>query len=988
MITDSTQEALCLHLVATESASGPVSTPDVLDALGVGEGAVTSHFEVISGLAALEQQGYIETRRETSADGEADWTVYELTEAGREHARNLEEQLADREVSVATGTGQEVVTLVEAAERLDGSLAEAVARLQDDVLVVDDVEESVEPEAMPFVGREAELAWLDDQFERARSGDGRVVYVEGEPGVGKTYLATEFGERVVERDGAFLYGQAARETETPYGAFLEAVARLQDDDRITSLLTAEEPVGSAKPEALEPQRESLFAEVADELASVTADRPVVLALDDAQWLDRPTALLVAHLVSALDDEPFMVLVASYPVESAEGDPLDDALGGERPAVERRTLGPFDAATAEELVCRLVGTRRVPEAFVDGVRDRTGGNPLFVTESVTLMLEEGVVQPAAGLYPETAEELLVPASVEESIRARLDGLDDRTRRALAVASLIGTVVPEPVMYGACDIEEAALRNRLELLVESRLWDREDPETVRFVSDVVRETVRETVRGELPDEDWQDTHRRIARAYQEHGEGATAVGAAAHHYDRAGDTRAAIDTSLSAAENAIEVYAHEVATEACERAVDRARDTGDDETVVEALTLLGDTYETLGEFDEATRCFRYVRERTDDPETVQWTWTREGRIETKTGNFEAAGECLEQALDLLADRDAPGKRVEVLNNLGIVAVKQSDFGTAREYFREASEVYRDLGDRLGEAKALGNLGVIKRKQGNYQAAREAHHRSLDMFQEAGETNGEANALGNLGLVAMERGDLSGAREFYERCLDRKRAVDDPRGESRVYGNLGTVERLAGNLDAAREYHQQAIDIQVDIGDRHGEAQDRHRLGTVERVAGNYGTARTYYRQSLETVREMGDPSVEAAILGDLGILSWLDGQPETATEYLDDCLAIYDETGEDVKHAEYLGVRGAVEISQGDVDSGRAKLDDVLATLADTDDPLTEVRILRHHAETELERGDRDRARDRCEQARDRIDATDAELGAERDRIERLREQLQT
>jgi tetratricopeptide (TPR) repeat protein len=869
-----TDRMLCLHLAAVEqSGETAVSTTDLLDSLGLREGAVAGHFEVISGLSTLTDRGLVETRQ-VLVEGEGNTeTVYELTEAGREHAGKIESQVADREVVVETGAGSERLPLGEAAGRLGVSLAEAVAGLRGDELVLEAGDSAIEPESTPFVGRERELAELDAALDRTRSGQQGLVRIEGEPGVGKTYLATEFEDRVAGRGVTVLSGQCVHETEVPYGPVLGATRDLPpaERDRVVSALTAGGDAELSDPDQLEQKRESLFAGVADELATLAGERPIVLVLDDAQWLDHPTALLVAHLASELAAEQFLAIALSYP-EGGATSPLEAAVEADDLQVDRLRLGPFERGETGELVRQLVGTRRVPDSFVETLQAHTGGHPLFVTESVTRMIEEGAIRPAAGVYPERAEALPLPETVEAAITDRLATLDDGTLELLETASLIGTVVPERILVAASGLPEGSIRERIDLLVGSRLWDREDSGTVRFVSDAVRETIRDGI----PADDRGQRHRRIATAYQETTDQSGEYAAvAASHYDRAGAAERAVEASLTAAEHATDVYAHEVAIEACERAVELAREIDDGRAVTEALELLGNTYETIGEYEEAKRCFRYVRGQTDSRETIQRMWNREGQIETKLGQFERARDCLEPALELHRELDDPEGRVETLNSLGIVAVKQTDFEAAREYFERGSELYRELGSPIGEAKTLGNLGVVERKLGNYGAAQESHRQALDIFREHGDKNAEANSLGNLGLVATRRGELSAARESYEECLDLKREVDSKRGEARVYDNLGTVERLAGNLDAAREYYQRAIGIDEETGDRHGRAQSVRDLGTVERMDGAYGTAREHYQRSLETLRDAGDRSREAEALGEFGMSGTTSLAATTAT-----------------------------------------------------------------------------------------------------------------
>jgi|GEM_PF-2554419 len=1167
-IEHSTEDLLCLHLLAAddgEAGSGGVSTRSVLDALGVGEGALAGHFSVISGLSRLADQGFVASRRESGegdsddeADDDGERTVYELTEAGRDHAREVASRLADREVTVESADESVVTTLGEAADRLECSLHDAVARLDGDVLVDADLEDSVDsgspvdagspvdPESMPFVDRTGELARLESRYEAAASRADPLL-IDGEPGVGKTHLTSEFGERVADRGGQFLSGRCPRETDVPYEPFLDAVRDLPtaDRDRLTAPLTATDggekadrgqdstdqadPVASevperpgapeesgspgapegpggpadlADPDALERRRQSLFDAVATELAELTEERPVVLALDDVQRLDRPTALLVAHLASELAEDPFLVVGTVSPTVADPTATLDEALAAYGLEATHLTLGPFDRTATRTLVHRLLGTRRVPEQFVEGVYDHTGGNPLFVTESVDRLFETGLVRPGANVYPESAADLPVPDTVEVAITTRLATLDDGTRELVDLAGLVGGAVPVGVLAAASTLSRGAVDDRVDLLVGSRLWERDDGGPVTFVSDLVRETV-----GASLDEKRRRTlHRRLATAFRNVGGGAGEyTAAAAYHYDRADEPEAALGASLTAAEHATSVFAHEVAVEACERAVTLARDVGNAPRVVEALELLGDTYRVTGEYGEAARCYRYVRDRADDRETVQRAYRTEavveinqgafdaaetlleagldlareagdsrgegrlrgllGRVETKRGAFDAAREQFEASLDLareagdrrgearrlgdlgrVADkqgrfdeaedllersresfRDLGDRRGEARTEgtLGRVAEKRGDFETAREYHRGSLAIYRDIGDPRGEAGRLVELGAVERKQSNFAGAREYHQGGLDIYRRLGDRHGQAKSLGNLGSIAQLNCEFTAARERFQRSLEIKRELGDRHGQARSLGNLGLVADEVGRFGMAREYLGECLDIFREVGDRHGEAKALYLLGLTTERAGDLDDAREYIQQGLELERELGDRRGEAKAVGMLGRVERAEGNLEAARERHETALELYRDLDNPLAEAESLlnlglvdletdgetgrdlfadaleefadvddpagtqrcrALLGAAEIREGDT-AGREKLDEALSYLRPAGVTPVALEVCRRHIEAELACGDADRARELCERARDLVEGTDAELGAERDRVTRLCERFE-
>lgn len=981
-----TADLLCLHLLSVDGGdTAPVaaSTHGILDALDVGEGAITGQFAVVSALSRLEERGLVATRSAPVEGFAEDRTVYELTAAGREHAREVATRLRGREVTVETAEGRETTTLDAAADRLDGTLAAAAARLRDGVLVLDDIEAAVDGE-MPFVDRTAALARLDSLYGSADSRADPLV-VEGEPGVGKTYLVAEFADRVADREGWVLRGRCPPETDTPYEPFLDALRDLPRDraERVAGPLTVGTGSGDdpdagggptdevappglpdggtlVDPDDLERRRQSLFDSVATELGALTGQGPVVLAFDDVQRLDRPTALLVAYLASELAAEPFAVVGTVSPTTPDPLAALEEGLSAYGLSAESLTLGPFDREATATLVHRLVGTRRVPDAFVDDVHDHAGGNPLFVVESVDRLLESGLVRPDAGVYPESAAAFPVPDTVETTVAARLDALDDGTRELVDLASLVGGSVPVTVLEAASTLAPAAVRDRVDLLVGSRFWERSDAGTVGFVSDVVREAVRESI-----DEDrGRDLHRHIAEGF-ETGEAtdAASTAAAARHFDRAGEHAAALEASLAAADRATDVYAHELAVEACERAVDLARETGADAALVTALERLGDTYRAVGEFEEATRCYRVVRERATDRARLGRAARKEGAVALDQGEFERAAALAEEALDRA--RGASDRRGEVQAHVarGQAAKRRGEFETARSAFERALAVADEADDRRGRALSHRSLGQVAEKQGDLETARDRYRHAIEAFREVGDRLAAGNVLGNLGIVAEKQGDYETAREYHQQSLEVSRELGDRHGEAKTLNNLGLIEREEGNYETAREYHRGSLEGYRTLGDRHGEALVLGNLGAIAQAEYDFETARERFRESLERKRAVGDRHGQAKSLGNLGLVATDVGAFDDAREYLREARDIFRDLDDEYGETRSLQFLGSAALAAGEFDRAREHLEAARDRERDLGNRHGEARTLDPLGELARATGDPATARDRHREALD-------------------------
>ena len=278
----------------------------------------------------------------------------------------------------------------------------------------------------PFVGRAHFRERIADQLEQATAGRRRFVVIEGEPGIGKTRLATEAARDAHARGVTVLYGRSDPESLLPFQPFAMALPGIRETDRFAFF---------------------------DAVSRRLAERPTLLILDDLQWADAATVHLLRHVLE--DPAPQRLLVVATTRES------DDRLP--RPS-ERLTLTGLERHELSAFVAALGGPDREP---LTDLHERTGGNPFFVRETLR----------APGSLPD---------SVRDVIARRLAQLDEPTRHALAIAAVMGREfrldVLETLADGALDAVEAAT-------VAGLLRETERLDHFRFAHALVRDTLTE-------------------------------------------------------------------------------------------------------------------------------------------------------------------------------------------------------------------------------------------------------------------------------------------------------------------------------------------------------------------------------------------------------------------------------------------------------------------------------------------------------------------
>ncbi len=416
---------------------------------------------------------------------------------------------------------------------------------------------AITAESGVFVGREAALARLLEGYHLAETSGRQVMLVSGQPGIGKTRLAAELARQAHARGATVLYGRSDPESLVPYQPFVTAVQHYlahRDTLELPAELAPElselarlvPALRRHLPELRDPiaedpdtRRYRLFEAVTRLLAAAARDTPTVLILDDLQWADTSTTLLLGHLLR--DAEPARMLIVGTQREDGPSLPR---------AFERIELGGLDAAEIEALVAAhdVPGTS---EAFVRRLQEWTEGNPFYIEE--TLRSLGG----ASDL-----SRIAVPAGVKALISDRLSGLSDTAGQVLTVASVVGRefrlelleeLIDEPVERLIAALEEAAAAG---LVCEIP----DDADCFVFTQALVREVLYERQSASRR----VRLHNRIALALEEAGPRlAPSPAALAHHFlacrhlDREGK---AIGYLVQAAEQATESLAYEDAVAA--------------------------------------------------------------------------------------------------------------------------------------------------------------------------------------------------------------------------------------------------------------------------------------------------------------------------------------------------------------------------------------------------------------------------------------------
>ena len=386
------------------------------------------------------------------------------------------------------------------------------------------------------IGRELEIAALSDACKRVTAGAGReVVLVSGEAGLGKTTLVADSARRAFEAGACVLFGHCEEDLATPYQLFAEALGHYvthAPEDQLAahvaahgSELVALVPALASRIPNMPPSKATdsdterflLFAAVVSLLAAASEHQPIVVVLDDLQWADAASLLLLRHVTAHEQPMRVFVLGTFRDSELAHTDALRETLGVLRrhDRVSRIELEGLDDAGVMALMEATAGHRLEGAAvgLAHAVFQETDGNPFFVSEVLRHLAETGAIsQDASGQWAaaESLEQIALPDSVREVIGGRVVRLGRDAERVLSIGAVIGRDFDLDLLARATKTSEDELLDVLDAAAAAALV-REVADTGRF--SFAHALVQHTLYEDLGPNRRARAHRQVAEALEE-------------------------------------------------------------------------------------------------------------------------------------------------------------------------------------------------------------------------------------------------------------------------------------------------------------------------------------------------------------------------------------------------------------------------------------------------------------------------------------------
>jgi predicted ATPase/class 3 adenylate cyclase len=798
----------------------------------------------------------------------------------------------------------------------------------------------------PMVGREKELAELLETVATLARGKGGATWILGEAGLGKTRLLEEArgslpeGVRILE-GRCLTYGESV-----PYWPFLQILERafgISDQDSKGSLQdkvlrhtkelcpgewievapylgqlfsirfpdSLDEKVKHLDAQALKAQ---IFLSLRKLLAALSRRSPLLLVIEDYQWMDSESLEFLEFLFDSPDPLPVMLLALSRPEKGKLSHKAKERLRmklGE--AFREIVLAPLDPSAGSRLVDNLLAAPGLPGDFKRRILAKAEGNPFYLEEIFRSLIDSGVLDQRAGTW-ELAQDgpaLAIPDTVQAVISSRLDRLEADVREVLQMAAVIGRNFYVPVLE--------RLSGHVRLMLTLYLADLEEHE---YVSELARDPeweyifrhpmFQEVAYSGLLKRRRRELHRKAGEAieelYQDRLEELAEL--LAHQYALGDDPGKAVHWLLRAGQKAKERYANDEAIACFEKVLTLVREELRDELkcrdreLREACEALGEVYSLKGDYEKAIAAYRVLgslaegalagkdrvlaaRARRREAEVFQ----NQSRFEETLAALKEAEQGLsgETAEELLEQAEIHISRSGVHKTLGNLeeAVREAEQGMAKAGAGSRGDPRRAAKAR---ARALNHLGSVFWVKAEYDRAIEQYDQSLALAREINDKKEIGKAYSSLGVVHFEKGDRARAVECFQSFLALSEGIGYKQGVGRACGNLGNVHYISGDFDRALELYRKCLAINEELGDRRGIGMANSNLGLIYHDRGDYDLAEACFTKDLAITEEIGDKQGTGIASGNLGLVHYERGDYGRAIELDQRYLALSEELGD--------------------------------------------------------------------------------------------------
>jgi predicted ATPase len=846
------------------------------------------------------------------------------------------------------------------------------------------------------LGREAVLAGLTSSLEKLSSGQGQVIRLVGEAGMGKSHLAAYFLHQAREKNMRVVVGVCQSITRsaayTPWRQIFYALLDLQDSteseaiDKLALTVQAEHPgwtlrlpllgdlLGLPIPDntttaALDStlRQASLFSLLVEMLQTWAQMQPLVMLVDNAHWMDEVSQALLQTLAQQVcKTAPVMIFLALRPIRLG-----DKPLFSELASLSNYSEFLLTEITKAEVMAIAERALDTPlsRLLLEIIQQTARGNPFFVGELLGAMRASGQITRTDNGDWCVSDELLkilrranfvaqvdgqpqlrvdadlstvklgIPDSIHGLILSRLDRLPEAHKMTLKVSSVIGYTIDlallaqsHPEKKAKPEIEAEAAFMETEEVMHSEI-------SIEKMYTFLHHTTQEVAYDTLLFTQRQQLHRAVAEALVQYQPDAT-VQVAYHAY--AGEVwPLSLQYNLSAGRQARQLHATQQGIDFFQKALSSADHLPEADTAKERTQIhlaLGELYVSTGQYEEAGASLQTAvalaqAQGNHDAEAQSCRWY--GRAYEQQGEYAQALTWLENGFSAL-NGSTSLEEAELSLLAGLINVRQGNFAKALELCERSLQVGLTLNDIAAQARTYNLLGIIDLRSSGGRA-NEKFQESLRQYEQIGNVYGQATSHNLIANGYFAKGELSLADLHYRQSLDLFTQIGHVYNQVLVNNNLGGIAVKQGRLDAALGHYQQAVRQLTQI---HGSlwvfGALHLNMGNVMIQRAELGAADSELQRALAYFDQAQVRDLLPELYGLFAELHWKQNDLVAAEQDGLQSIELARELAMPREEGHNLRIMGEIALSQQQIDKAEKYLQESFALLSQADDEYESAR----------------------------------------------------
>ncbi|MGZ3611038.1 MAG: helix-turn-helix transcriptional regulator [Ktedonobacteraceae bacterium] len=690
------------------------------------------------------------------------------------------------------------------------------------------------------IGRTIELTAIHELIESTKSGQGQVVVLSGEAGIGKSRLVKEAKAYATSMNFRVVQGNCfPTDLSCPYAPILDLIRTLlahSDSTKIQDMLKpfvhdlypllpdvlpSITDLNTAQPNTvLEPEQEKrrIFTALVHCFTGLSMTEPLMLIIEDLHWSDDTSLEFLHYLARHSTDHPLLLLM------TYRSDELRPALRSWLAQLDRERLAheyllsSFSRNDVDTMLQAIFGVqRRVPAETLDALYGLTEGNPFFIEEILkSLIMVGGIFYTDENWEHKPLSELHIPRSIQDAVQQRTDQLSKDAKHILTLAAVAGRRFDFALLQELTHHDEQQLLILMKELIAAQLVIEESAEHFAFRHALTRQAVY----AELLARERKALHLTIAETIESFYISTLDIYVAdlSYHFYEAGAWEKALKYAKNAGEKALALFAPHAAIDHYTR----------------ALSSL------------------YNLAITPPPEMFR----KRGQAYVIQGEFEHARSDFELSLDIARSHDDRRAEWEAQLNLGMLWTER-DYERSGEYYQHAFELAQTMNEPSMLAHSLNRLGNWYLNLEHPNEALEHHQKALTIFEALHNKHGIAETLDLLGMTSYLGCDLTQGTIYYKQAVALFRELDDRQGLTSSLATLtmrgptyqtDTMVSAATSLADVIPDGEMALKIAQEIGQRSAEAYAYIFLGVCLGAKGDYSRALEFAQKGLEIAEEI--------------------------------------------------------------------------------------------------------------------------------------------